>query len=184
MARLRIAFGERRMSEEFAKLIHAKTHTLPDHWLQGAVDNFIGRHKIPTLQDFVDDGLDFQKREREVPTMGGGVVGVMKAAAARADSDFGKTCVRLITDKIAGRYTPAQWEQAMDFLDDTARQLDRTCQHCNGSGYVMIGGLHRCFCGIGLQRPEKAFGPTKTDGTRDEEYIPIIKMKALEARAR
>lgn len=167
--RMKATFGERRFPNEFCRLIWERAAKLPAFWFEGCANQIIGSMRPPTLADFVKDAEDWERREKSRNTeTDSNVVSLLEKAARRGNSDFGKTCAQLLRDKLAGKYTPEQWEEAMQYLEETAEKLNPgTCARCNGSGYVTVSDLHRCTCSRGRNLPTEITGPKG-----EKVYVP------------
>jgi hypothetical protein len=164
--------------------------SMPDFWMEQTTNSFIANaRRPPLLQEFLEKIGEYEDRKKrdEIGTRwGSGSMAPIgreleKLAARSPNKEFAKECVKLLNQKIKRKISDQEFEQGVALLEKAAKQYSGICIICNGEGYALTAGeggsryLSRCSCQLGQRRPEKAFGPLRQDGTREEIHIPILR---------
>lgn len=149
-----------------------------------AVSFLIGNSKsAPLMEDFTrevtrTEGTEFARYSSSGFADASGVLS--KAARhTKASPEFVKACLKVVRDRSSGKLTKEQAEQAYEYLDQTAKQINpESCVECGDNGYTFRRDrnghslLYRCNCAVGRMRPQTAQGPQNSAGVR--EVVEIL----------
>lgn len=165
--RLKEVFSDRLYPDVRVKILFNALSKYPDHYMERAVNEFVlDSRQAPLLHEFMEKFSTYEDEKQYAQIIT--IEDLRRASHKSANKEFASLCFGVIEKKLTGKISQKEFDQALQYIEQTARLMDQnrdeSCPKCYGSGYALTEDdkrrrfARRCECPIGRGKPEFDMG--------------------------